>query len=688
MARKIILAFLSLIFLPITFFKVNAQNPPLIKLKGELNLIHFDDFKNKKQKSIYQIKTDQKQTYQVRFLKTPPSKTPSLIELEGKLTGQKIEVVSGKKPSLKIIKPFHQDTIGEIKTLVILFNFTNNQSQPFSPNEIYSSWFTLPTSVQAYFKEASFSQTNITGTVTSWLTIPSTNENCSINWPKWTDLADQKASLLGYNLSNYQRIAYIFPTTQTCSHGAWAYVNGDRIWINGVNSLYFYLHELGHTFGLEHANSLDCRGIQINNYSLCQINEYGDPFDIMGVFNTYHTNNANKVFLGWIPLSRVQEINQSGIYTLYPLETISFSPQTLRIYKKDTAEYYYLSYRHPIGFDYYLPTEMTSGISIHIKRASGKTFLLDATPEYPFTSFLNAALKDNLTFTDPVNKITITQLYHTPFSATAHINLNTCQLINGYVDPNPATAPSPLTFTFTSNLAYTEIDFHPGLGAVNCVFNPQSAKCINNPKDSHRCWWQWHCQTQNKTGNFTATFNNLQNCPKSVSYQVIPLPTPTPSPDTLSPNKPKVKVKYSPTDDPKTPWDEENALIFSWKWQGDRTCPNCQPQVGFCKPNNLSSGKTKVSCNPTKNGPFWWQIADETLHTPRVYYYHNGYKQNITLPNNSPYPPQGTKFVVSCKGKENHTFRIDVQTRDALGNFTGKVNNTWPDNVWAKATCP
>jgi len=681
------------------FFKkpireIRAKDPQRIQIKGKLVLFHGDDFINKKSRSTYQIEKSNGQFYQVRFLKNPPKdKIGSWVTIDGSKRDSKLIVASGEEPHLKVVKPFLlQSPTGEIKTLVILFNFTNNLSQPFTRQEVYSAWFTAQNSVKAYFQEASFNKTYITGDVTDWLTIPFSNDQCNLNWRKWSDKADEIASARGYNPENYQRKVYIFPTTQSCSYEAWTHLNGDKIWINGINMIFIYLHELGHTFGLEHANSLSCKEKQIDDYSRCQIYEYGDPFDIMGAWNAFHTNAANKVYLGWIPLSRVREVNKSGYYTLYPLEMVSFEPQALRISKRDTAEFYYLEYRQPIGFDSSLPKGITSGTTIHIRRTSGETLLIDANPEYPFTSFQNAALVEGIPFIDPKNKIVITQVGHSPTAVTLHINLETCDSINAYVSPNPVTKNRPISFTFTSNLGYTEIDFDPGKGVSSCSFDKNSAKCTGNPTgDGKLCWWRWNCLAAKRPGNFTAAFTNIENCPKTVSYTVVaptPTPTPTPSPDTVSPNKAVVKGYYSRVDDKTTPWDEANALIFLWRWRGDRTCTNCQPAVGFCKPNGFSSGKTKISCNPKRVGPFWWQIADETSKKPRVYYYHSGYKQNVTLPNGCQYPSSGTKFVVSCKGKKGHTFRIDIQTRDAQGNITGKVGSAWPDNVWTKATCP
>ena len=111
------------------------------------------------------------------------------------------------------------------------------------------------------------------------------------------------------------------------------------------------VHELGHNFGLLHANYWDC-GNDVTRI-ICPSVEYGDYFDIMG-YNLYygynHFNAYHKRKIGWIDSTQVQETVSPGNYFLVPLETEGNGIKTLKIPTMNGYNYY-IEFIRPIGYD-------------------------------------------------------------------------------------------------------------------------------------------------------------------------------------------------------------------------------------------------------------------------------------------------------------------------------------------------
>ncbi len=103
-----------------------------------------------------------------------------------------------------------------------------------------------------------------------------------------------------------------------------------------------------------------------------------------------------------------------------------------------------------------------------------------------------------------------------------------CQTINAYIVPSPVQPGRAVTFTFTSNIGYTNVAFDPGGGATGCALT--NVSCQNNPMgDGLSCWWRWACTAVNTSGNYTGTFSNSESCPKTIPYSIQAISTPTPT---------------------------------------------------------------------------------------------------------------------------------------------------------------
>ncbi len=161
--------------------------------------------------------------------------------------------------------------------------------------------------------------------------------------------------------------------------------------LDGPNGWDFTIaHELGHNYKLDHADYLDCLGDHIYlPFNGCDTINYGDQFDVMGNSTPKgHFSAIHKEKLGWLNPNQIINNPTGGIYFITPLE-ISGGTKAIKI-AYDGPYSYYLEYRRPTGYDFYLPElyglEVYGGVFLHINELYGSggfksdTQLLDNTP--------------------------------------------------------------------------------------------------------------------------------------------------------------------------------------------------------------------------------------------------------------------------------------------------------------------
>lgn len=206
----------------------------------------------------------------------------------------------------------------------------------------------------------------------------------------------------GIDLSLYRHRVFVLPNNlPSCSWAGIANVGCGtfcRAWIGGQTGMIF-THELGHNLNLAHAGS-DPENDSIINST------YGDTSDPMGSSgsNWYLFNASHIDQMGWYAnlAGAVTTVLSEGSFNLAAIgtdpNTVGDSPFILKIAKPDTGDFYYLSYRQPIGTYNQLSTTYTKGINIHRYKGSG----------YGSTSHIKT-LSDGETFTDSMNGISVTQ---------------------------------------------------------------------------------------------------------------------------------------------------------------------------------------------------------------------------------------------------------------------------------------
>ncbi len=151
--------------------------------------------------------------------------------------------------------------------------------------------------------------------------------------------------------------------------------------------------------------------------------------------------------MGWLPTTTVQSVTTSGTYTVKALSGTDTTNKVIRIPKTNTNEYYYISYRGPVGVDSGLAgRDITKGVSMHIWSGVSNMTSPSRTKQVPLTpgdgNRDNDVLVDGATFTDSANTIVVKQIFHDSNSATLEITIGgvpapVCTRNNHTVSINP-----------------------------------------------------------------------------------------------------------------------------------------------------------------------------------------------------------------------------------------------------------
>jgi hypothetical protein len=179
----------------------------------------------------------------------------------------------------------------------------------------------------AFMRAASYGKTWLVGDVTPWQVTYTSRPDCDPRAIAAT--AREAAAAAGFDPARYDRFVFVFPRID-CPFGGLG--SGEQTWINGALNRKVVAHELGHTYGLAHANSWECSGARN-----CRVVEYGDPYSTMG-FGEGDFNVFEKSFLGW--LTNVARPTQSGSYQLDRIELPGSAPQAM-VVTTGATEYWF-----------------------------------------------------------------------------------------------------------------------------------------------------------------------------------------------------------------------------------------------------------------------------------------------------------------------------------------------------------
>ena len=318
---------------------------------------------------------------------------------------------------------------GDQKTLSILVNFSDSALTCTAADVAGRVFGASGATVNAIYKDSSRGLVSFSGTAVGPYTINYTSTG-SCDYSAWGVAAEAAAKASGVDPSLYSRINYVTPSNSTCGWSGLAYMPGRQSWIQACGATGIYAHELGHNLSLHHAAT--------------PTSEYGDASDPMGGAQAIGHNGANRVMAGWQPGGTVLDVASGGSYSVATVSnnTIVATPQVLRFAKADTAEFYYVSVREPIGADTPVNAQFVNTLSVH--RATGTL---------PTRTYLMQVLGAGQSFVDATNGITITNQGVASNVATVGVTMGgtTC----ARSAPSVSLSPSSQTAAPGSTVSYT-----------------------------------------------------------------------------------------------------------------------------------------------------------------------------------------------------------------------------------------
>ncbi|MDR4464179.1 MAG: hypothetical protein MRJ66_07930 [Nitrospira sp.] len=401
-----------------------------VKIEGEAEVIHGDDFEGPRSFIRYFVRSSSThELFELGF------DDPSSVSL---LTGRRVTVRGRQQNSLIWVKDVTAlDSSGttsegstatapvltERTAIAILVNLSDATlcadvtTCTYTPTYVADKIFTAAQSMRALYLNSSYGQvtfkTDTDGNgqpdVVGPYNLSLSKVGC--NWSSWGTAADSAAQAAGVNLSLYQHIVYVLPPYSQLPDCGWAglaYVGGGKSYIAEPQSMMVYAHELGHNLNMAHA------GTDPENDGVMNV-EYGDSSDPMGSSRAVHNFNGPHTHqMGWFNAfpNAVQTLTISGSYQLAAIGSTPDGtlPQALRIFKPNTNEYYYLSYRQASGFDASLSSTYTQGVNIHRYKGTG----------YAYTYFLQSLSTTGL-FMDNTNGITVVPVTNGSGTATVQV---------------------------------------------------------------------------------------------------------------------------------------------------------------------------------------------------------------------------------------------------------------------------
>ncbi|MBI5771885.1 MAG: immunoglobulin domain-containing protein, partial [Verrucomicrobia bacterium] len=306
-------------------------------------------------------------------------------------------------------------TIGAKQVLVIRVDFSDLTGEPRRGSTTYTQAYVqnlADTLIAPYYAKSSFGQTSLVTTVTAQTyRMPQTAASYATAYANTQLHTDARAAAAAnYAVDTFDRILVLFTSLGSISgsqitYGGLAQVSGKNSWINGAFDFRVVAHELGHTYGLRHANLwkvTDGNAVSAAGAST----EYGDDFDTMGAnyANDQRTdfNPWFKNLLGWANDTQVRAVTTSGTYRLNRFDNATGTGTLALKVTRDATRNYWIGVRR----NFTTNAAMQHGAYvIWGYNTNQQSNLLDLTT--PGTSVTDAALAVGATLLDTVGNVSL-----------------------------------------------------------------------------------------------------------------------------------------------------------------------------------------------------------------------------------------------------------------------------------------
>ena len=304
--------------------------------------------------------------------------------------------------------------------------------------------------VGPFYANNSYNKTSLSATVTPVLRLPQTQTYYTTGSNYNVMLSDARAvaRVAGFDTDSYSLDIVAFSYSSRLGWAGIAAVGGKANMLNGAFYLPETAHELGHNYGLMHANFWRTTDGTPNGVGSNV--EYGDCYDNMGAcYNgdiTRHFNVRYKHQLNWLTDADVQTVTSSGTYRIYAHDSLQQNGSRALKIAKGTTKNYWVEFRQLMGGN------AQNGALIRWENSQGypETQLLDMNPSTAWNRFpSDEPLGIGQSFYDSVNQIKITVVGKggtSPESLDVEVELNSC----GTIPPNCTYSITPGSQSFTA----------------------------------------------------------------------------------------------------------------------------------------------------------------------------------------------------------------------------------------------
>lgn len=286
--------------------------------------------------------------------------------------------------------------------------------------------------VNDWFVENSFGNLYIVTTVTPLIVLPRTEAwyTAGTGGDEFDVRADAQAIArqMGYDTNSYDLDIVVY-TGGPGGFGGLGYVGGKGSWLKSI-TVGVACHELGHNFGVWHANYWNTSGASVIGAG--SNSEYGNSYDTMGSASAgdLHFNANFKAQLNWLPAqSFVHNVTASGMYRIFAFDQPRLDPANryaLRIAKDSDREYWAEFRQKSLSSNKWTKDGILLNWSPWVQSANG-THLLDTTPGSPDDK-TDAAVVIGRTYSDLESGIHLTPIGKggtVPESMDVVVNLGT-----------------------------------------------------------------------------------------------------------------------------------------------------------------------------------------------------------------------------------------------------------------------
>lgn len=303
------------------------------------------------------------------------------------ISAQATRALGGSQSNFELLadgglKPLSARTEGTKRLVIIRVDFSDEAGSPLSDTQATN----LVNGLNQFYVENSFGKagfrpigTNGSMVTTTFRMTKTAAAYGAQDASVLRNDARAAAQAAGVPLSSFNYDLLCFRRVPGFNFSGLGYVGSSGAWIqNSFDGAGVSAHELGHNFGLNHANFWDTAGESVLG-SGSNV-EYGDSFDTMGNASAgkRHFNARYKSLLDWLPATYVRVLTTNGTYRLFPMDVTNANTEVraLRVAKNSQTNYWF-EFRQTFTTS----PSLMNGLGVRWARSGNQSsLLLDTTP--------------------------------------------------------------------------------------------------------------------------------------------------------------------------------------------------------------------------------------------------------------------------------------------------------------------